>query len=115
MPAEAVGEGPAGLPAPRVAERAGHSVEVLLRVYAKCLDDGKDIANTRIAAALRMLDATPRAPGQMGAAPLRPSHVYPTTSGRRRLLVASSCLASVGPERAWSAQRTFRSCPWKSS
>jgi hypothetical protein len=43
----------AGVPAPRVAERAGHSVEVLLRVYAKCLDDGEDIANTRIDAALR--------------------------------------------------------------
>jgi hypothetical protein len=35
-----------------VAERAGHSVEVLLRVYAKRLDDGEDIANTRIEAAL---------------------------------------------------------------
>jgi integrase len=43
----------AGVPAPRVAERAGHSVEVLLRVYAKCLDDGEHIANTRIDAALR--------------------------------------------------------------
>jgi len=32
---------------------AGHSVEVLLRVYAKCLDDGEDTANTRIDAALR--------------------------------------------------------------
>ena len=42
-----------GGPPPRVAERAGHSVEVLLRVYAKCLDDGDDIANTRIDAALR--------------------------------------------------------------
>ncbi len=26
----------------------GNSVGVLLRVYAKCLDDGEDIANTRI-------------------------------------------------------------------
>jgi integrase len=43
----------AGVPPPRVAERAGHSVEVLLRVYAKCLDDGEGIANTRIDAALR--------------------------------------------------------------
>jgi integrase len=43
----------AGVPAPHVAERAGHSVEVLLRVYAKCLDGGEDIANTRIDAALR--------------------------------------------------------------
>ena len=43
----------AGVPATDVAERAGHSVEVLLRVYAKCLDDGEDIANIRIDAALR--------------------------------------------------------------
>ncbi len=43
----------AGVPPQRVAARAGHSVEVLLRVYAKCLDDGEDIANTRIDAALR--------------------------------------------------------------
>jgi integrase len=43
----------AGVPAPQVAERAGHSVEVLLRVYAKCLDGGDQIANMRIDAALR--------------------------------------------------------------
>jgi hypothetical protein len=30
-----------------VAERAGHSVEVLLRVYAKCLDDGDQAATGR--------------------------------------------------------------------
>jgi integrase len=42
----------AGVPAPPVAERAGHSVEVLLHLYAKCLDD-ETIANTRIDAALR--------------------------------------------------------------
>jgi integrase len=43
----------AGVPAPQVAERAGHSVEVLLRVYAKCLDGGEKAANMRIDAALR--------------------------------------------------------------
>jgi integrase len=43
----------AGVPATEVAERAGHSVEVLLRVYAKCLDDGEGIANKRIDAALQ--------------------------------------------------------------
>ena len=42
----------AGVPATEVAERAGHSVEVLLRVYAKCLDDGEGITNQRIEAAL---------------------------------------------------------------
>ena len=30
----------------------GHSVQVLLRVYAKCLDDGEAVANKRIDAAL---------------------------------------------------------------
>jgi integrase len=43
----------AGIPAPEVAERAGHSVEVLLRVYAKCLDGAEDTANRRIGSALR--------------------------------------------------------------
>jgi hypothetical protein len=33
---------------------AGHSVEVLLRVYAKCLDEGQDLINTRIEAALQL-------------------------------------------------------------
>jgi integrase len=28
----------AGVPAAEVAERAGHTVDVLLKVYAKCLD-----------------------------------------------------------------------------
>ncbi|GAA4225420.1 integrase [Streptosporangium album] len=42
----------AGVSAPDVAERAGHSVDVLLRVYAKCLDGQKDLANKRIGDAL---------------------------------------------------------------
>ncbi|GII84156.1 integrase [Sphaerisporangium siamense] len=42
----------AGVPAPDVAERAGHSVDVLLRVYAKCVDGQREIANQRIAEAL---------------------------------------------------------------
>jgi integrase len=42
----------AGVPAPDVAERAGHSVDVLLRVYAKCIDGQREIANQRIARAL---------------------------------------------------------------
>ncbi|MET8050619.1 tyrosine-type recombinase/integrase [Streptosporangium sp. NPDC005286] len=42
----------AGVPAPDVAERAGHGVDVLLRVYAKCLDGQKEIANQRISDAL---------------------------------------------------------------
>ncbi len=42
----------AGVSAPDVAERAGHGVDVLLRVYAKCLDGGEEIANRRIDDAL---------------------------------------------------------------
>lgn len=36
-----------------VAQRAGHSVAVLFRVYAKCLDGGAAAANVRIEAALK--------------------------------------------------------------
>jgi hypothetical protein len=35
-----------------VAERAGHSVDVLLKVYAKCIDGQREIANQRIEAVL---------------------------------------------------------------
>jgi hypothetical protein len=35
-----------------VAEWAGHSVEMLLRVYAKCLDGQDEIAKHRITTAL---------------------------------------------------------------
>lgn len=42
-----------GVPAPQVAEWAGHSVEVLLRVYAKCIDGQDEAAKRRIEAALR--------------------------------------------------------------
>jgi len=42
----------AGVPAPTVARRAGHSVEVLLRVYANCIDGDDEIANERISSTL---------------------------------------------------------------
>jgi integrase len=38
----------AGVPAPQVAEWAGHSVDVLLRVYAKCIDGQQGEAMRRI-------------------------------------------------------------------
>ena len=41
-----------GVAATEVANRAGHSVEVLLRVYAKCIDGGEEAANRRIDEAL---------------------------------------------------------------
>lgn len=43
----------AGVPPTQVAEWAGHSVDVLLRIYAKCLDGQDEIAKRRIAEALR--------------------------------------------------------------
>ncbi|GAA4092269.1 tyrosine-type recombinase/integrase [Nonomuraea soli] len=42
----------AGVPAPEVAKRAGHSVDVLLRVYAKCMDGQHDHINNKINRAL---------------------------------------------------------------
>lgn len=42
----------AGVPAPEVARRAGHSVEVLLRVYAGCIDGQDQLWNGRIDDAL---------------------------------------------------------------
>jgi integrase len=41
-----------GVPPTQVAEWAGHSVEILLRVYAKCLEGQDEIAKRRISAAL---------------------------------------------------------------
>jgi hypothetical protein len=43
----------AGVPATQVAEWAGHSVHVLLKVYAKCIDGQDEAARRRIEAALR--------------------------------------------------------------
>jgi integrase len=45
-----------GVPSTEVAERAGHSVEVLLRVYASCLDGSEAKANRRIEQALTETD-----------------------------------------------------------
>jgi hypothetical protein len=41
-----------GVPATQVAEWAGHSVEVLLRVYAKCIEGQDTAAKRRIENAL---------------------------------------------------------------
>jgi integrase len=43
----------AGVPAPEVARRAGHSVAVLLRVYAGCVEGHEQLWNSRIDGALR--------------------------------------------------------------
>jgi integrase len=41
-----------GVPIPEVARRAGHSPDVLLKIYAGCIDNEADTANGKIAAAL---------------------------------------------------------------
>jgi integrase len=41
-----------GVPAPQVAVWAGHSVEVLLKIYAKCLDGHEGLAKRHVEAAL---------------------------------------------------------------
>jgi integrase len=46
----------AGVPPTQIAEWAGHSVEVLLRVYAKCIDGQDHAARRRIADALGAQD-----------------------------------------------------------
>lgn len=48
----------AGVAPPQVAEWAGHSVDVLLRVYAKCISGQQDEAMRRILEATRPDDAT---------------------------------------------------------
>src|SRR5580693_9022612 len=79
----------AGVPATEVAEQAGHSVQVLLRVYAKCLDDGEAVANKRIDAALLASDARPRSRAShhtwwptCGDTGRRVTQPLPTPSGR---------------------------------
>lgn len=80
----------AGVPPTQVAEWAGHSVEVLLRIYAKCIDGQDEVARRRIEAALALDEqgsADPPADGveadtgahatecrmrDMGGAPIRP-------------------------------------------
>jgi hypothetical protein len=42
-----------GVPAPQVAQWAGHSVDVLLRVYAKCIAGQEDAVRRRVQEALR--------------------------------------------------------------
>jgi integrase len=60
----------AGVPATEVAARAGHSVAVLLSVYAGCLDGEEGVANDRISAALthaRLTRAQDRSQAAMGS------------------------------------------------
>jgi len=48
----------AGVPPTQVADWAGHSVNVLLRVYARCVCGQDEVARQRIDAALALASAT---------------------------------------------------------
>ena len=52
----------AGVPPTQVAEWAGHSVNVLLRVYAKCVYGQDEVARKRIEAALALTTAAEERP-----------------------------------------------------
>ncbi|MFF3853541.1 hypothetical protein [Micromonospora sp. NPDC002575] len=54
-----------GVPATQVAQWAGHSVHVLLKVYASCIDGQDDAARKRIEGALgtEQPEAAEREPG----------------------------------------------------
>ncbi|MGS2613649.1 tyrosine-type recombinase/integrase [Micromonospora sp. LZ34] len=59
-----------GVPATEVARRAGHSVAVLLKVYANCIDGEEDAVNDKITRAL----AASRGRGRIGGKVARPRH-----------------------------------------
>jgi len=57
-----------GIPPAQIAERAGHSVAILLKIYAKCLDGQDDIAKRRIEEALGDPGDGAESPGAGGSA-----------------------------------------------
>jgi hypothetical protein len=59
----------AGVPAPEVANRAGHSVEVLWRIYAGCIDGHEPLWNQRIDEALADGKQPPKTPGRSRSSP----------------------------------------------
>ena len=84
-----------GVPAPQVAAWAGHSVDVLLRVYAKCIAGQDDAVRRRVEEALR--DG-----GFMIASVMRPwtpvdSRSEPDTAGHSR----------TAPDRVSAGQGPF--------
>ncbi|MFG2110159.1 tyrosine-type recombinase/integrase [Micromonospora chersina] len=59
-----------GVPATEVARRAGHSVAVLLKVYANCIDGEEETVNDKITRAL----SASRGRGRIGGKIVRPRH-----------------------------------------
>ena len=62
-----------GVPPTMVAEWAGHSVEVLLRIYAKCLDGGDALIRRRVQAALGYADSDTDTDEVTGSNPVTPT------------------------------------------
>jgi integrase len=62
----------AGVAPPQVAEWAGHSVDVLLRVYAKCIAGQQDEAKRRILAATTPTKVAPEAVPNLGTCSAQP-------------------------------------------
>jgi integrase len=62
-----------GVPPTTVAEWAGHSVEVLLRIYAKCLDGGDALVRRRVQAALGYADTDTDNDDVTGLNPVMPT------------------------------------------
>jgi integrase len=76
-----------GVPPTTVAEWAGHSVEVLLKIYAKCLDGGDAMIRRRVQEALGHADAE-ATPTQLWTSPPRthvPDSGRPRSTSARRL------------------------------
>jgi hypothetical protein len=82
-----------GIPATKVAEWAGHSVEVLLMIYAKCLDGGDAQLRRRVEAALGIttpaFESPTLRPGWRGVGP-RPVPRSPVAMGLVALLSPAS-------------------------
>lgn len=74
----------AGVAAPQVAEWAGHSVQILLSTYAKCVDGQQDKDLQRIAEALAPAEAEPTSSTNPCVASHRHNRRGPTPSHQRR-------------------------------
>lgn len=98
-----------------VAERAGHSVEILLRVYAKCIDGRREANNKLIEDRLNEGTTTPTNRPHPRTAPLRPVSgsrrattdlVRPAQTQRPAVLTDSRAVSHLLRERRPTAAQT---------
>jgi integrase len=88
----------AGVPVTQVAEWAGHSVRVLLMVYAKCIVGQDELARRRIDDALAAGNPTPT-PGQEATMP-PPDAPQPLVTGNSSAAVSTPCPRDAGESRS---------------